>query len=511
MSGLAIGSRDRLQGQTYTIGVGGNYSNLPDALNGTRSLTTTLVASFTGSGTLDTHVITRASGDSIAAYIGQLVGVRIDNATLAAPIVLGWVETATQIRLPYVLPATYTSKIIDVYLITPVNLTLLPGHRELIAADLAIDASFITFSALVPRTASVEISSSQYNLIFGANDNHLHFRGLRFIGDLEEALIAGAIFQGPGSSNPLIYLGDMSFYDCECYGGHVDFMAATANFASPSLKFKNCYLMGFYDILNLAMQRDFQMKDSTLLALSTGGFDGAARAITFALTGTSPAYSDQHYTIENNLIVAKNSFAGAVTACVHFADPLDSSAVVKVKSNTLRAAVTTGNLSAYGLYVSSTGTNTPTIQFEDNTCAITKSGTGVAYFAKSDNANYVIRERNNRAINGNVPTWGTNVVEAEYQTVAYAAAITPDLVLGDNITIGTLTGNLTVNAPLNPIKGAELFLNYTADATPGRTITYDAVFKSSAVPASTASAKASHHFVYDGTNWVQTGGALLWL
>lgn len=97
------------------------------------------------------------------------------------------------------------------------------------------------------------------------------------------------------------------------------------------------------------------------------------------------------------------------------------------------------------------------------------------------------------------------------QNVAYAAAITPDMGKGNKIIVGTLTGNITVNAPTDPRKGQALTFNYTSNATPGWQITYNAVFKSSAVPASGASQKASHSFVYDGTNWIQTGGPLLWL
>jgi len=104
-----------------------------------------------------------------------------------------------------------------------------------------------------------------------------------------------------------------------------------------------------------------------------------------------------------------------------------------------------------------------------------------------------------------------SVTYADTQSIAYAAAITPNLSSGNNVVVGTLTGNITVNAPLNPRKGQILTLNYTSDATVGRTITYNAVFKASVVPVSTANAKASHMFVYDGTKWIQTGGALVWL
>lgn len=100
---------------------------------------------------------------------------------------------------------------------------------------------------------------------------------------------------------------------------------------------------------------------------------------------------------------------------------------------------------------------------------------------------------------------------ANAQSLPYAATVTPDLNAGRNITVGTMTGNLVVGAPTNAVIGAVMTLGYTCDATLGRTITYNAVFKTSVVPVSTANGKANHTFVYDGTNWVQTGGALIWL
>lgn len=97
------------------------------------------------------------------------------------------------------------------------------------------------------------------------------------------------------------------------------------------------------------------------------------------------------------------------------------------------------------------------------------------------------------------------------QDIAYAAAITPDCALGVVINVGVLTGNITVNNPTNLSKGMEVTLNYESDATGTRQITYGTTFKSSAVPASSASGKASQKFTYDGVHLVQTGGALVWI
>lgn len=110
-------------------------------------------------------------------------------------------------------------------------------------------------------------------------------------------------------------------------------------------------------------------------------------------------------------------------------------------------------------------------------------------------------------------TWTfTGIVRhSDTQNIAYAAAITPDAAAANNFIVGALTGNITVNAPLNPRNGQIITFNYTGDATLGRTITYNAVFKTSSVPVSTANGKASQMFIFDGTNWIQTGGPLVWL
>ena len=97
------------------------------------------------------------------------------------------------------------------------------------------------------------------------------------------------------------------------------------------------------------------------------------------------------------------------------------------------------------------------------------------------------------------------------QVLNFGATITPDISLGTSVVIATLTGNTTIAAPLNPVIGKIITFNYTGNATPGWAITYNAVFKTSAVPVSTASGKATHRFSYDGTNWVQVGGPLVWL
>jgi hypothetical protein len=116
---------------------------------------------------------------------------------------------------------------------------------------------------------------------------------------------------------------------------------------------------------------------------------------------------------------------------------------------------------------------------------------------------------------------GTQVVQAltdpaafptgAAQSIAYAATITPDAALGERVIVGVLTGNLTINAPTNPRTGGMLVFSFAQDATGGRTITWNSVFKKAADGAGAANQKGATSFVYDGANWVQVGGALAWL
>lgn len=102
-----------------------------------------------------------------------------------------------------------------------------------------------------------------------------------------------------------------------------------------------------------------------------------------------------------------------------------------------------------------------------------------------------------------------NVVDNNaVQTVAYAAAITPNANFGNRVNVGALTGAMTVNAPVNPQSGQYLDFAFLQDATGGRLLTWDAVFKKAADGAGAANQRGTIRFRYDGTNWIQQGGAL---
>ncbi|MGH3848722.1 MAG: hypothetical protein ACRDRT_03290, partial [Pseudonocardiaceae bacterium] len=88
--------------------------------------------------------------------------------------------------------------------------------------------------------------------------------------------------------------------------------------------------------------------------------------------------------------------------------------------------------------------------------------------------------------------------------VAFTASWTPeaDAALIQRM---TLTANLTINAPTRAYKGQWLLFELSQDATGGRTMTFNAVFKKNWTPVTTANAINTIMFTYNGTNWLMIG------
>jgi hypothetical protein len=96
------------------------------------------------------------------------------------------------------------------------------------------------------------------------------------------------------------------------------------------------------------------------------------------------------------------------------------------------------------------------------------------------------------------------------QTVTFGTSLTFALIFGGDIKLSTaMTSNITINAPTGATLGARINLALTQDATGGRTVTWNAVFKFvagawvDAVTTTDANKITSISFVYDGTNWIQ--------
>jgi hypothetical protein len=95
--------------------------------------------------------------------------------------------------------------------------------------------------------------------------------------------------------------------------------------------------------------------------------------------------------------------------------------------------------------------------------------------------------------------------------IAYAATITPaasDAVT--HISVGTLTGNITVANPTKAAVGKILVFTFTQDGTGSRTITWGSNFSlAGANGAGTANQVGATMFIYTAAGkWLQIGGAL---
>lgn len=105
----------------------------------------------------------------------------------------------------------------------------------------------------------------------------------------------------------------------------------------------------------------------------------------------------------------------------------------------------------------------------------------------------------------------TNIIDRGYQLIAFAAAVTPNTSNGTTIEIGALTGNITINAPINSYIGRNLTFLFTQDGVGGRTVTWDAAFTNSWVnTGNTAGKKSSISFVFNGSFYVQANAQRLY-
>lgn len=86
--------------------------------------------------------------------------------------------------------------------------------------------------------------------------------------------------------------------------------------------------------------------------------------------------------------------------------------------------------------------------------------------------------------------------------VTFASTITPDPTAGSTIAV-TLTGPITIAAPTNGTywPGCRMKFVLTQDATGGRTITWNGVYKTPPAATTTLSTTTVASFEYDGTNW----------
>ena len=156
---------------------------------------------------------------------------------------------------------------------------------------------------------------------------------------------------------------------------------------------------------------------------------------------------------------------------------------------------------AFGSYLGdSTTTNTI---YAGNNCV------GLSNADLQANASATYRAYNNHSLSSTA----ANQAPDDLQSIAYAASITPNSRLGSHVLVGALTGNITINAPTNPVNQRRMTYSFVQDATGTRTITLNAVFRGitgNVIAAGTASQKLAVSFIYDGAAWLLDGGTPVW-
>lgn len=94
------------------------------------------------------------------------------------------------------------------------------------------------------------------------------------------------------------------------------------------------------------------------------------------------------------------------------------------------------------------------------------------------------------------------------QNINFASSITPDPYNGGNIQIGTLTGAITINNPVNGHAGSRIIFRLLQDGTGGRVVTFGGAYKTAGAIPTTASTATQIMFVLDGGGtWRETARA----
>lgn len=156
---------------------------------------------------------------------------------------------------------------------------------------------------------------------------------------------------------------------------------------------------------------------------------------------------------------------------------------------------------ATGLEYAAAGNNVINFQGASNTTDVT--------YTSTPNANDTIRVNSNITARGTIEVGklkGTNL-NLDIQNVSPAtASITHDLNDDSVYRHRGLTTSPTVNAPVNPSDGDVLTLIFQQDATGGRTITFNSVFKTTySNTGNTSNNVCVLSFIYDATSsdWVE--------
>ena len=206
------------------------------------------------------------------------------------------------------------------------------------------------------------------------------------------------------------------------------------------------------------------------------------------------------YALINEAIVYKNTSVGfAFTSTAH-----DTYIGKLITYNNGTRGVSTGatsNNNRVGTVIGFDNQGTPT---QDQVVyAVATSGSNNSVGEWCHDGNMVARSFHVTATGYNQILLG----QPAFQSVSYAATLTPDPGEGYAIKVGTLTGNLTVNntSQYKRYTGCKMQFLFIQDATGGRSITWDSAYKTTwSNSGSVKDLYASIEFTYDGTYWLQT-------
>jgi hypothetical protein len=163
---------------------------------------------------------------------------------------------------------------------------------------------------------------------------------------------------------------------------------------------------------------------------------------------------------------------------------------------------------ATGFNYRNTGFGRNNIQLIFQGC--TTDYTNEVVFSSNDVTSF-ISDKNTSSYN-KMGTTELNRLRMKEVFVGYVATYTPNAQNNNFVHVAPLTGNITIGAPTNPIEGDEITFYFQQDATGGRTVTWNTVFKTNySDTGNTASKRYTITFHYDGTVWVQKGNGSGWL
>ena len=177
--GVTIGSSTRL-----SVGPGGTFSSIEDALTARAGIAHTLLASITATvtgttaGTVSVQKAAKVGGDDLTGYVGREVYAQIGGA---GPLIKMFIVSATELFSKYPFYADLTAEDFDLYEIKPVSIILQPGLREALTSALSVP-SFTSIATLGLGSASLyssgagrlDISDANEVTIYGLQTNQAH-------------------------------------------------------------------------------------------------------------------------------------------------------------------------------------------------------------------------------------------------------------------------------------------------------------------------------------------------